>query len=142
MKVYAVGEQISGVDEFGEQVTGTVVNYGTSVKHTITGYEVAHEGGQSHVYVDQVVEADENQLSLLDLDTPEPAADTDVRAQRLFQHKRFITLDRQPELCRVTKVVAGTVYYRAGVQNGAHGNKFYCSVEYFLTESLGSWVEV
>jgi hypothetical protein len=64
MKVYAIGEQISGVDEFGAQVSGTVVNHGTNVKHAITGYEVAHEGGQSHVYVDQVVEADANQLAL------------------------------------------------------------------------------
>lgn len=64
MRVYEIGEQISGVDEFGNDVEGVVVNYGTDKNHAITGYEVAHQHGQSHVYADLVHEPVKGQATL------------------------------------------------------------------------------
>lgn len=67
----------------------------------------------------------------------------EIRRGRTFWHARFITADRQPELCRITLVLPGqdVVYYRVGVQGGSSGQKSYSGLEYFAKTVFGGWAE-
>lgn len=61
------------------------------------------------------------------------------RRGREFFHAKTIDLNNQPELCRVTRVSGGQVWYRVGVRDGQPGSKFKCSLDYFSREVLGGW---
>lgn len=67
-----------------------------------------------------------------------------VRPHRAFMHKRYITKDRMPERCVITKLEycrhgeLMTVFYRTA--DGA-GLRTKTSPLYFRQESFGSWVQ-
>ena len=60
-----------------------------------------------------------------------------VRRGLRFEHARYIQGSpkagtARPDICTVTRVAAGTVYYRTET-----GNLMKAPMEYFLTDSLG-----
>lgn len=79
------------------------------------------------------------------MDEKEKAAVLDeVRRWAVFVHKRYITEDRKPEMCYITRVSRSghngkieTIHYRVGSPKGFLTKT---SADYFVTHSFKEWV--